>query len=148
MRKTIRSSVAYSRNMLEMKMKEKNACNPLVDGHIGLEVRVIDHTLHVLCVHLDCEIHNTKNGNMNCSQSTEQPVQLKLHLQVVALNFYEANGTKVIWISFSVIPNLQRNKPDHNVRSINSQDDLVSRHVIQSTKCGGMTDCVLETLHH
>ena len=51
-----------------MKMKEKNAHDPSVDGRIGLEVRVVNHTLHVLHIHLNCEICNTKNENMNCLQ--------------------------------------------------------------------------------
>ena len=63
-----------------MKMKEKNARDSLVDGCIGLEVRVVDHILHILHVHLNCEIHDTKNENMNCLQSVEQPIQLELCL--------------------------------------------------------------------
>ena len=77
----------------------------------------------------------------------EQPVQLKPHLQVAALNFCETNGTEAIEILLSIIPNLQQNKSNHDVRSVDDQDDLVSGCVVQSTKCGGMTDCILEMLH-
>ena len=129
-------------------MKEKNTHDPSVDGRIELGVRVVDHTLDILRIHLDCEVCHTKNENANCSQSIKQPVQLELHLQVVALNFCETNGTKAIWILLSVIPDLQQNKLNHNVRSIDGQDNLVSAHVVQSMKHRGMTDHILKMLHH
>lgn len=137
-----------SGNVLEMKMKEKNIRNPSFDGRIGLKVRVIDHTLHILCIHLNCKTCDTKNKNANCSQSTGQPIQLKLYLQVAALDFHETNGTEVIWISLFIIPDLQQNKPNCDIRSINSKDDLVSGHVIQLTKHRRMTDHILKTLYY
>ena len=53
-RKAIHSHMMGSGNMNKPKCEQQNACNPSIDGRIGLEIRVIDHTLDVFCVHLHC----------------------------------------------------------------------------------------------
>ena len=63
-------------------MKQENPSNPSIDGRIRLYVRVIDHTPNVLCINLDDQVLHPNDIDTNCSQCSEQPVQLHLGLGV------------------------------------------------------------------
>ena len=47
--------------MYEREVKEEYTSNPTIDGGVGLDVRVIEHTLDVFCVDLYDEVVYTYN---------------------------------------------------------------------------------------
>lgn len=52
-RKTIGALVLVSRNVNELEVEKADCCDPSVHGSVWLHVRVIEHALDILGVHLD-----------------------------------------------------------------------------------------------
>jgi hypothetical protein len=73
-RETIGSGMLVSRDMNEFKIKQENTCNPPIDRRVGLQIRIIDHTLDVLRIDLDSEVCDAKDPYVNHTEGSEESV--------------------------------------------------------------------------
>jgi hypothetical protein len=54
------SYMLLSGHMHQLEREQQDPSDPSVDGSIGLEIRVVDHTLDVLGIEFHCEVSDPK----------------------------------------------------------------------------------------
>ena len=69
-----------AQDMLECEVEEKDACNPMIDSCVGLDVRVVEHAFDILRVNFDDEVTDAYNPETCCMQASKEAVRLKLRL--------------------------------------------------------------------
>ena len=77
-RQAVWPGMSFHWHMHQAEQKEKDAGDPPIDGHIGLEIQIVDHTFYIFGIHFDCEVSKAKNKNPDCSQGTNSPYNLSL----------------------------------------------------------------------
>jgi hypothetical protein len=60
--------------MNKFEIKQENTRNPSIDRRVGLQIRIIDHTLDVLRINLDSEVCDAKDPYANRAECSEESV--------------------------------------------------------------------------
>jgi hypothetical protein len=48
--------------------------DPTINGHVRLQIGIIDHTLHILGVDFDSEIGNIENPDADCTKHAKEAI--------------------------------------------------------------------------
>jgi len=68
--------VLFSQYMDKLEVKQQDCSNPSVDGGIGLNVRVAEHTLDVACVNFYNEVGGANKVEVGGVEGAEEAVKL------------------------------------------------------------------------
>jgi hypothetical protein len=66
-REAIRAMVLVGRDMHQLEVEKEDGGDPVVDGSIGLDVRIAKHTFNVACIHFDDEIADADEVKVHCA---------------------------------------------------------------------------------
>ena len=72
-------------NMLEFKVEEEDGSNPLVDGSIGLDIRVTEHTLDVAGINFNDKLADANEVEAGGMEGAKKTVELELGLGIARL---------------------------------------------------------------
>jgi hypothetical protein len=139
--------VLGSQNMDQHKIEEKDSGDPLVDGHIGLDVGVLEHTVDVLSIHLHDKIFDTDEVEMESTECLEQTIELELGLQVMGLAFVPSNGTKAGGMVVAISTVLSKDPPCTVPRQVYREKHRAVRVVVNGDESWRGSYGILKGLH-
>ncbi len=105
--------------MHKLKVKEKNALDPVVNCCIGLEVRFVQHAFDVLCINLNFQSLDPNEVQLVGSQSPEQAIELELRLKVATLSFIHGQGSITSRTFATLVIFLGQNETNCNETGVN-----------------------------
>ena len=92
--------------MDELKVKQKDSCNPPVDSIIGVQGRVLDHSFYKLRIHLNNQLFDAYSVQLGVLQGPEETMQLKFHLRIPRLAIIEGNRAEPAGVTFPILAKL------------------------------------------
>ena len=81
-------------NMNELEVKEHDGSDPIVYSRVQLYIRVLEHALDILGIHLYDKVSDTNNVYMEGAESAKEPIELNLWLGVALLMLVPGNGAE------------------------------------------------------
>jgi hypothetical protein len=90
----------------QLEVKEQDAGDPLVDSHIGLDIRVVQHAFEILSIYLHDKIFHSDDIDSVGTEGAEQTIQLQLCLGVSRFMCCPCYGSKSARILAFIVSNL------------------------------------------
>jgi len=59
----------------KLEIEQQDTGNPSIDRHVRLHVRIVNHTLDVLGVHLDSEVSDSEDPYVDSAESAEESIK-------------------------------------------------------------------------
>ena len=61
-------------DMDQLEMEQKDAGKPSIDSSVQLQIWIVDHTFHILYIHFNCKVSNSKDENADCLKHSEESI--------------------------------------------------------------------------
>jgi hypothetical protein len=58
----------------KLEVEEENCGNPSIDGHVGLQVRIIQHPVDIKGIHLYYKVVNANQVETKCTECAEEAI--------------------------------------------------------------------------
>ena len=91
-----------SQNMLEFEVKEEDGSNPPVDGSVGLDIGVTEHTLDVAGINFNNKLADADKVEVGGMEGMEKTVELELGLGIARLMLIPRDGAKAQRVAMTV----------------------------------------------
>ena len=93
-RQAIRALVLVGWDVDKLEVKEHDCSNPAVYSCVRLHVRVLEHALDVLSIHLYDEVSDAGDVYIEGAESAKEPIELDLQLGVALLVLVPGDGAE------------------------------------------------------
>lgn len=117
--------------MHQVKVKQHDTCDPLVHCCIGVHVQVVAHAPNEFGVHLDRELWDTNEPELDGMKGSKEAIGLKLGLRIVSFSVIEGDGSKTCWYVLGLLIELLENEAACNVGRVDGQDDVALGLVVE-----------------
>ena len=121
------------RNVHEFKIKKENRSDPSINGVVRMKHRIVEHPFYELSIHLDDELLDSDSVELSCLQSREETIELELRLGIARFLVVEHDRAKMTWVSLLISTQLQENEANAIHTRINSEDDWMSRPIVEGS---------------
>ena len=131
----------------KFEVEKKDGGNPVVDGSVGLDVRVAEHTFYVACIYLDDEVLDTDEVKARGLECAEKTVELKLGLRVSQFAFVPCYGAEASRAVVSVGGILYEDPAYTTDRQIDQKINSAVSGVVYGCKSRRLDNSSLEQVH-
>jgi hypothetical protein len=104
--------VFVGRYVNKLEVEKEDGSDPSIDRRVGLNVGVTEHAFNKLSVHLNHQIANTDQIQLESSERTKQTVELKFHLRVMRFVLVPRYRTETRRAMLAISTVLRKNPPD------------------------------------